>query len=82
MEPFMMTWRLTGAAVYLAVLAGCSTTEWVHPNKPKDEFAQDYNKCQSDTLRDPKLQQGIQLLLLEATERCVQKKGWRLVEKE
>jgi hypothetical protein len=54
----------------------------VHPNKPKDEFAQDYNKCQSDTLRDPKLQQGIQLLLLEATERCVQKKGWRLVEKE
>lgn len=78
----MITWRVLGATACLALLPGCSTTEWVHPNKPKDEFAQDYNKCQADTLRDPKLQQGIQLLLLEATERCVQKKGWRLVEKE
>lgn len=78
----MAKWRLTGAALCLIVLVGCSTSEWVHPNKPKDEFAQDYNKCQSDTLRDPKLQQGIQLLLLEATERCVAKKGWRLVEKQ
>jgi hypothetical protein len=78
----MITWRVLGATACLAVLPGCSTAEWVHPNKPKDEFAQDYNKCQADTLRDPKLQQGIQLLLLEATERCVQKKGWRLVEKE
>jgi hypothetical protein len=42
----------------------------------------DYNKCQADTLRDPKLQQGIQLLVIQATERCVQKQGWRLVEKE
>jgi hypothetical protein len=82
MERLMTEWCLTGAALILIALAGCSTSEWVHPNKPKDEFAQDYNKCQADTLRDPKLQQGIQLLLLEATERCVQKKGWRLVEKQ
>jgi hypothetical protein len=82
MELVMSEWRLTGAALCVIVSAGCSTSEWVHPNKPKDEFAQDYNKCQADTLRDPKLQQGIQLLLLEATERCVQKKGWRLVEKQ
>jgi hypothetical protein len=33
-------------------------------------------------MRDPKLQQGIQLLIIQATERCVQKQGWRLVEKE
>ena len=78
----MNAWCLTGAAVGLILLTGCSSTEWVHPNKPKDQFAQDYNQCQADTLRDPKLQQGIQLLLLEATERCVQKKGWRLIEKE
>ena len=77
----MIAWRSTAAAVGILMLAGCSTSEWVHPNKPKDEFEQDYNKCQSDTLLDPKLQQGIRLLLLEATERCVQKKGWRLVEK-
>ena len=45
----------------------------VHPNRPKDQFTLDYNKCQADTLRDPKLQQGIQLLIIQATERCVQK---------
>ena len=78
----MIEWCLTGAVACLILLAGCSTTEWVHPNKPKDEFAQDYNVCQADILSDPKLQQGIRLLVLEATERCVQKKGWRLVEKQ
>jgi hypothetical protein len=78
----MTTRRVVAAVVCLIALTGCSTTEWVHPNKPKDEFAHDYNQCQADTLRDPKLQQGIQLLLLEATERCVQRKGWRLVEKQ
>ncbi|MGQ0812512.1 MAG: hypothetical protein ACT4OO_14985 [Nitrospiraceae bacterium] len=62
-------------------LIGCSSTEWVHPNKPSSDFATDYNKCQTDVLRDPKLQQGIQLLLLQATERCVQKMGWVLMEK-
>jgi hypothetical protein len=82
MELFMIASRLAGAATCLIVMAGCATAEWVHPNKPKDEFAQDYNNCQADTLRDPKLQQGIQLLLLEATERCVQKKGWRLMDKQ
>lgn len=65
-----------------ALSAGCSSAEWVHPNRPKDQFTLDYNKCQADTMRDPKLQQGIQLLIIQATERCVQKQGWRLVEKE
>lgn len=65
-----------------SLLAGCSSAEWVHPNRPKDQFTLDYNKCQADTMRDPKLQQGIQLLVIQATERCVQKQGWRLVEKE
>lgn len=66
----------------LGVLTGCSSTEWAHPSKSKDQFTLDYNKCQADTMRDPKLQQGIQLLTIQATERCVQKMGWRLVEKE
>ncbi len=68
--------------LFLTLLPGCSTSEWVHPNGPKEQFTQDYNKCQADTMRDPKLQQGIQLLIIQATERCVQKQGWRLVEKE
>lgn len=61
---------------------GCSSTEWVHPNKPGDAFTSDYNKCQQDVSRDPKLQQGSQLLLINATERCIQKEGWRLIERE
>lgn len=63
------------------LLTACSSTEWVHPNKPGDAFTTDYNKCQQDAARDPKLQQGSQLLLINATERCIQKEGWRLVER-
>ncbi len=74
--------RVAFSVLVVCALAGCSTSEWVHPNRPKDQFTLDYNKCQADTLRDPKLQQGIQLLIIQATERCVQKLGWRLVEKE
>jgi hypothetical protein len=61
-------------------LLACSSTEWVHPNKPSSEFTTDYNTCQNQVLRDPKLQQGSQLMILNATERCLQKEGWRLIE--
>ena len=64
------------------VLPACASTEWVHPTKDSSQFTQDYNRCQGMALRDPKLQQGSQLLLLNATERCVQREGWRLVEKD
>jgi len=62
------------------LLTACSSTEWVHPNKPASEYVNDYNKCQQAALRDPRVQQGSQLLLLNATDRCVQKEGWRLIE--
>lgn len=62
------------------LLTACNTGTWVHPTKPSETFATDYNKCNSDVLKDPKLQQGMQLLILQATERCVQKMGWRIVE--
>lgn len=67
--------------VFGLLLTACSSTEWVHPNKPGDAFTTDYNKCQQDAARDPKLQQGSQLLLINATERCIQKEGWRLIER-
>lgn len=66
----------------LAFLTGCTSTDWVHPNKPSSEFANDYNRCQNLVLRDPKLQQGNNFMLVNATERCVQREGWRLIEKE
>jgi hypothetical protein len=72
-----------GLFVIVAVMSSaCSSTEWVHPNKPSSEYITDYNKCQNLVLRDPKLQQGSQLMILNATERCVQKEGWRLVESQ
>ncbi len=74
--------RVALSLMIIVLLAGCSSAEWAHPTKVKDQFTLDYNKCQGDALRDPKLQQGIQLLTIQATERCVQKMGWRLVEKE
>ena len=74
--------RLLSSLALRSFLTGCSGAEWVHPTRAKDLYTQDYNQCQADTLRDPKLQQGIQLLIIQATERCLQKKGWRLVEKE
>ena len=74
---YISRWSLIVAGF---VLTACSSTEWVHPNKPASEYTNDYNKCQMDASRDPKLQQGSQLLLLNATERCIQRQGWRLIE--
>jgi hypothetical protein len=69
-------------AVGIGFVVGCASTDWVHPNKPSSEFTNDYNRCQNLVLRDPKLQQGSQLMILNATERCLQREGWRLIEKE
>jgi hypothetical protein len=69
-------------AVVGTLISACSNTEWVHPNKPSSEYINDYNKCQNLALRDPKLQQGSQLMVLNATERCVQREGWRLVDQQ
>lgn len=66
----------------LAFLTGCASTDWVHPTKPSSEFTADFNRCQTLVLRDPKLQQGSQLMIINATERCVQREGWRLIEKD
>ena len=74
----LSTWTLVVAGF---LFTACSSTEWVHPNKPSSEYTNDYNKCEMAASRDPKLQQGSQLLLINATERCIQKEGWRLIEK-
>ncbi|SLM48881.1 conserved exported protein of unknown function [Nitrospira japonica] len=69
-------------AVALAgfALAACSTTEWVNANKPPEQYTTDYNKCENSALSDPKLQQGSKILVQTATERCMQREGWRLIE--
>jgi len=73
---------IVSSCVLLGLLAGCGGSTWVHPNKPSSEFTNEYNRCQNLVMRDPKLQQGSQLLLLNATERCLQREGWHIVESE
>ena len=80
LEVFMRILSLLAMVLAGLAFSACSSTDWVHPNKPSDEFTSDYNKCQNLVMRDPKLQQGSQLLILNATERCLQKEGWRLIE--
>jgi hypothetical protein len=78
----MQTIRIIGVVCAVGFLTACSGSRWVHPTKPESEFTAEYNRCENLILRDPKLQQGNQLLIVNATERCMQKEGWRLVEDE
>lgn len=78
----MRAWQIMACGVILLQLTACGSSSWVHPNKPQEEFTQDYNACASDVIKDPKLQMGNNFLVLQATERCVMKKGWRIREQE
>jgi|CXWL01.1.fsa_nt_gi transcriptional regulator of acetoin/glycerol metabolism len=66
----------------LLAVSGCGPPAWTHPNKSTDQFAADWNRCDQDVARDPKLQQGSKLLMINATERCMMKKGWILKQDE
>ena len=63
------------------LIAGCATSEWVNPNKPKDAFAADYTECESQAYQNPKLQGGMKMILQQSIDRCLAKKGWVLREK-
>lgn len=63
------------ASVSVLLVTACSTAEWVHPNKPKDEFAQDYNRCENEAYQNPKVQGGMKFLLQQSIERCLTKKA-------
>jgi len=73
-------WNLVAMAAGLLV-AGCSTTEWVHPNKPKDAFAADYSQCENEAYQNPKLQGGMKMIHQQSVDRCLARIGWVLREK-
>lgn len=75
-----MTRLVTVAALELSMLIGCSTTEWVHPNKPKGAFAMDYNTCENAAYQDPKQQGGMKMIIQQNVERCLIREGWVLRE--
>ena len=77
----MMRLTRVGVPVAMLLLSACSTSEWVHPNKPKEEYAHDYNRCDTETMQNPRLQGGTKLVVQQAIERCLAKKGWVLREK-
>jgi len=80
-----MSMRMWGAAVLLGSLlelTACGPGAWIHPTKTEDDFAADYNKCNADVMKDPKLQQGSTYLTTTATERCMKKKGWMIKGEE
>ncbi|MGH7163967.1 MAG: hypothetical protein ACREIS_00405 [Nitrospiraceae bacterium] len=68
-------------SILFLFVAACSSTEWVNPTNPNEDYAQAYNRCDSDAIRDPKLQRGNKYLHQQSIERCMAKKGWVLVEK-
>ncbi len=39
----MSRWTLVAAGL---IFSACSSTEWVHPNKPSSEYLNDYNQCE------------------------------------
>lgn len=78
----MTAWRTVILLGCIVMLSGCGGGSWVHPTKPQDAFAAEYNSCNNDVLKDPKLQQGNAYLVLQATERCMRKRGWEIKSEE
>ncbi|HJU04548.1 MAG TPA: hypothetical protein VJ692_05300 [Nitrospiraceae bacterium] len=76
----MRVWCLGLAAAIVLTLAACGGVQWVHPTKPQDAFAQDYNACENQAMLNPRYQGGTKLVVQQATERCLEKKGWVLPE--
>lgn len=69
---------LIGAAGGL-LLAACSSTEWVHPYKKKEQLVYDYNKCENQVFNSqmagptvtytPYVQKSL-------VDQCLKKEGW------
>ena len=76
----MHHWYVFATSLSLLLLAACGTAEWVNTNNPTANYTLDYNTCEMDMTKDPKLQQGNRYFIQQATERCMLKKGWMLKE--
>ncbi len=64
----------------LVLMSACSTSEWVHPNKPQGAYTGDYNRCEMAVYQDPKLQGGMKMQVQNAIEKCMIREGWYLRE--
>lgn len=73
--------RVAGIVIVGGItLSGCSSSEWVHPNKPQAEYTGDYNRCEMAVYQDPKLQGGMKMQVQNAIEKCMIREGWYVRE--
>jgi hypothetical protein len=69
---------LTGCAALQEFWDGSPTsTEWVHPTKPKAEFSEEYYECRNDMMTDPKALGTGGFVPQDLAFKCMQQKGWR-----
>ncbi|MER3424705.1 MAG: hypothetical protein C4293_17255 [Nitrospiraceae bacterium] len=71
-------------AVGVLFSAACSSTEWVHPYKKKEQLVYDYNKCENQVFNSqmsgptvtytPYVQKSM-------VDQCLKKEGWVQREK-
>jgi hypothetical protein len=76
----MRSLHLAGAVAGAFLLASCSSAEWVNPRKSKDNYGQDYNRCEMRLQQEERVQAGSKALLQREIDRCMAKEGWLLVE--
>jgi len=74
-------WLLLALCTF--TLSSCSSTEWLHRHKKKEEFLFDYNKCDAQVTQRSNNTMitlgGYQQDVL--VEQCLQKEGWRKVRR-
>ncbi|WP_447978975.1 hypothetical protein [Candidatus Nitrospira bockiana] len=75
---------LLGLISCLLVVAGCSSTEWVHATKKKEQFVYDYNKCDRQVVNS--MSQGNTVVYTpyvqkSMVDKCLMKEGWVQREK-
>jgi hypothetical protein len=67
----------TGKASVSASQASSSSSEWVHPTKPKSDFTQEFTNCQNDIVKNPKSVYADRFVLQDLTFACMKQRGWR-----
>lgn len=62
--------------VVFALLVSCSSTEWVHPHKSKDRFADDQQRCEEKVLHSSTVNQASSYQVMFEVEQCLKELGW------
>lgn len=82
-----MRWaHLVTILILATVWSSCSSQRWIHPTKKEAQLTHDYNACERDIMNSMATSPGTAGLYSnvsieqERIAKCLQNKGWRLVE--